>query len=168
MSSFKDFSASPQVDIAKLTRIGVINFYSLNYSNIVQNEIDKFVLNLNSDNILNGFCFLLKLASQSSAFLNIISDKALNRVDFSNQFLNSLLDMILRNDKTILIELFNCLRQLNNSISVYDLITNVTEWLSNQSNESLSGEFIKFKTIIVYYQIFNYLFYFLSNECFYF
>lgn len=122
----------------KLSRVNVINFYGVNYSSMVQREISQLIsknLTSSDDRKRQIIAFLLRLASQSPVILNLGLNNILNN-SFNydlNEFVRLLSIFLVYNDKIIISELFSCIRQFNNSVAVFDMISSILEWLKSQS-----------------------------------
>ncbi|CAF0791809.1 unnamed protein product [Brachionus calyciflorus] len=134
----------------KLMRVNAINFYALNYSDTLLSEIKKFLKNSNKSKQM----FLLRLASEVPALLSILLNKLLDQCDYDGDDLikNDFFSMLVKNDQFCIAELFHCAKQINNSVAVYDIITNVLDWLDNQdysNNDYLNGSFKTIQTLIV-------------------
>lgn len=110
----------------KLSRQNAINFFATNYSDIIFEEICGFLQNSNIEKKM----FVLRLASQTPGLLINLLDKILEPYDESvikNEFFK-LLD---QEDKSYVQELFNCIKQINNNLAVFEILTSVLEWLEN-------------------------------------
>jgi hypothetical protein len=128
--NLKEFLASSKTS----SRLNVVNFFALNFPYLTQNELQNLLTKTNQTsnslehiNLLN---LVLKLSAQSLPLLNIIVNEVLS---MSNEFLVDFFMANLSNFKTLSNELFNTIRQINNSVSVFDFSSCVIQWLTNQS-----------------------------------
>lgn len=112
----------------KFSRVNAINFYALNYSSIVRDELIKFLNNSLNERKL----FISRLASQTPGLLILLANEILDKYNFNNVIQKELKSALISNEKSIVPEIFNCIKQLNNSIAVFDMITSVLDMLFNQ------------------------------------
>lgn len=153
-AGFKEFLGFCKTDgqfVQKLSRTNTINFYALNYSNVILNEVCKFLVNSSDEKKM----FILRLASQTPALLTILLNKILDQYDDDDFIKKEFFDMIITNGELYAPELFNCLKQINNSVAVNDMITNVLDWIENQDYTiNLDESFNKIQKIIVIFYSF--------------
>lgn len=127
---FKEYLEFHKNDIQfnqKLSRLNAINFFATNYSEIILEEISRFLHNSNIEQKM----FVLRLASQTPGLLiNLLDiilepfDKSLIKYEFFK--------MLGQEDKSYVQELFNCIKQINNNVAVFEILTSVIGWLESQ------------------------------------
>jgi hypothetical protein len=151
--SFKELSevglqSEPQI---QLPRINVINFYAQNYSNLARDSILAFLVNLEGEEVFaNALSFVLRTASQSAPLLNILANEVLDKTNHENKLAEYLTSQLVLNEKIISNDLFNAIKSMKNSASVYDLMSSLLDWLTSQGYEGNSSpEFLKLKNIMV-------------------
>lgn len=147
------------------TRINVISFFAKSYPNITCEQIVALLTttpnnNSNDDNnIINNSSritlFVLKLAAQSPALLNILLEQVLDSKSPYHHALVRSLESLVEHDQddvpTHRIELFACLRQIQNSIGVFEIILNVLHVLTlrNRPSNSFCKKLCHYSVIII-------------------
>jgi hypothetical protein len=161
--SLKEFTSS-NMQQQKLSLISVVNFYALNFSNMVKAKI-KTLISDESDEKLklkkSMLIYLLRASSQSAALLNLLLDDMLNKKDnfviddeLDDKLLNYLLSyLIASNDPLVISNLFSCLKQINNSVAIFDLISSVLDWFTSQSEPSAKHNMVNTaqNIIVIFY-----------------
>lgn len=133
---------SPIDNQAKLNRINVINFFATNYSDLVRTELNEFLIESTDErNRINKFVliYVLKMTSQSPALLNLLLNDCLNKLDDEeNNYhminIKHILPYIFENDSNVINQLYNAIEQVNSSITVFDLIVNLIDWMIYENN----------------------------------
>ncbi|RMZ95039.1 Integrator complex subunit 5 [Brachionus plicatilis] len=144
---FKEFLGFNKADLQfsqKFSRLNAINFFATNYSDIVFLEICKFLLNSNIEQKM----FVLRLASQTPGLLINLLDRILQSFD-NNLIKEEFFKMLYQEDRSFVQEIFNCVKQINNSVAVFDILTSILEWLENEEySESTESKFGYLKTLM--------------------
>ena len=164
-----------RTDASKVLRTDFINFYALNYSYIVKIEIDKFISNKIYSNEpkqeKNTFIYLLKLISITPSLFNLLLNEILSEnsnsgikfLDFFKSGLSS--DDNSESQKVINANIIDCVKQLNNNIAAFDLISYAIDYICSEtfveSDKSNSGAFnvIVSKIKIRFYHTFDIVIY---------
>jgi hypothetical protein len=133
---------SPIDNKNKLNRINVINFFATNYSDLVQTELNEFLIESTDEkNRINKFVliYVLKMTSQAPALLNLLLNDCLNKLDNDDnkyQMINLkfILPYIIENDLNVINHFYNAIEQVNSNITVFDLIVNLIDWMIYENN----------------------------------
>ena len=143
--NFLKFSVQEFVKNSKKSqKVNVMNFYALNFSSLVKSEINKLIqqraydLNLNKKDIV---AFLLCIGAQSPALTTLLVDEILNSkekcaLNEENDLLRYFVSyFVLENtDSSIINNLFSFLKQINNSVAIFDLISSLLEWFMSKND----------------------------------
>lgn len=140
---YKDYSAAN----GKLNRINVINFYASNFSTIVKNSLVEFLNEIQTESNLakkSSLIYLLAISSVCPSLANLILNEMLSdesehgskMLEFLNECVTDL------NDSDFLKNFVDSIKQISNSIAVFDLIFNSIEWLKLNRTESKFDQFI--------------------------
>lgn len=125
----------------KVPKTNIISFYALNFSSLVRNEVRKLLQTSYSKKEIVSF--LLSASSQSSPLTTLLVDDVLNgsiSEDAYSKSENELLPffvtffVIENNDSSITKNLFTFLKNINNSVAVFDLITTLFEWFTSKED----------------------------------
>ena len=146
---YKEFAAfNNAADLSqanKLSRTNFINFYSLNFSGIVKSEIVAYLEEAQLDRYdtktkRTMLFFLLKLSSTATALLNLLLNEILTDSSYCGSQCLEFLRFNLNNcdnpsDKNLLAAyLVEAIKQLNNSVAAYDLISSLIAWISSETS----------------------------------
>lgn len=146
-------------DTSKVLRKDFINFYSLNYSNIVKNEMGKFISNkiLSTDPKpkKDAFIYLLKLISITPSLFNLFLNEILSEnsncgVKFLDFFKWGLISNNNSESKVTITEnIIDCVQQLNNNIATFELISYVVDYLCSETFMDRDTNNIEILNVIV-------------------
>jgi hypothetical protein len=151
--SFLKFSIKESLKASnKSPKVNVMNFFSQNFSSLVRNELEKLIQQKSYDNVNNIekkviISFFLRMAAQSSALAVLIIDEMLNSANKDTSMYDDdfepetdLLSYFVTYfayeniDSTITNDLFGFLKQINNSVAIFDLISNLLEWFTSKND----------------------------------
>lgn len=137
-----------------LKRTSAINFYSLNYSLVVKRIVKCYLDEIRAKNDKQHakviLTYLLQVAAQAPALLNFLLNDILSE---NYELLEIVWPYLIENDQTIVSLLTNCVRQLNNSVAVFDLISSIIKWLHDPERFENRQDFNIIKNILVSYGI---------------
>ncbi len=141
LKGFQEFLLEPKTRL-KLVQVNFINFYALNYSRIVKIELTKFASEINNQYQLEqkklALAYLLKLISSTPTLLNVILNELLNNSATTDETSNlssifksclqDASDSATAHDKLIITNLIECIKNVNNSIAVMDVISSLVNF----------------------------------------
>ena len=165
-------SAQQQQQQQRLSRINIINFYALNYAELVRAEVASLLAEsrVDAERRVNKFVlvFVLRMAAQSTAMLHLLlndvqqlafapnnaNQRQRDRIDVAY-----LIPYVLECDTCVIDHMFASIEQLNNSVAVYDLLVGLLDWLNAQccsielGDEARLNEFKMIQACIVSYVV---------------
>ena len=130
-----------------------MNFYAQNFSSLVRVELKKLVQEQSCDHVNNIekkviVNFFLKMASQSTALASLLIDELLNSAnkdsfmeeDSCAELETDLLSYFVtffaleNSDSSMANDLFSFLKQINNSVAIFDLVSSLLEWFTSKDD----------------------------------
>ena len=139
---YSEYLVTPETQF-KLKRTNFINFFATNFSSIVKYEIVSFLDELKNENLKikkSVLIYLLKSASQCSALMSDLLNEILSlNSEKGREMLEFLRECLIENDHKLTYNLVECVKQLSNSFAVFDLLSNVIDWLKfSARNENVA------------------------------
>jgi uncharacterized protein YejL (UPF0352 family) len=121
----------------KLARINFINFYALNYAEVVKSELETVMrdsLEQDERSSKSTLVYVLRLMAQSPALLNLVLNELLAQITnkTGKTYIEYLRSYVRERDQLVISHLCAALRQMNNGLATFELLFTFLEWLSER------------------------------------
>ncbi len=138
---FKDFMTS-----AKLNRINVYNFYASNFAAIVKNELVLFLEIARNESLRikkSTLIYLLSLSSSCTPLASLILNEMLSEDnDYGCRITEYMNECLVDVDTSLVKYFIDCIKQLGNSVAVFDLLCSSIDWLSLMRKSEPKNDFM--------------------------